>query len=94
MNKGKWRKEDPSSKTMKEDDDIVVLLTPAELIHQKAFLMYKRAGLRSPYTNQQLYKMARETVISSFSGIGIPEPNKNDEGFDEAFMGIMAKLIK
>ena len=94
VDKGKWRKEDPSSKTMKEDDDIVILLTPTELIHQKAFLMCKRAGLRSPNMNQQLYEMAWETVISSFSGIGIPEPNKNDEGFDEAFMGIMAKLIK
>jgi len=90
----KRRKEDPSSETMKEDNDIVVLLTPAELIHQKAVLMCKQARLRSPNTNQWLYKMARETVISSFSGIGIPEPNKNDEGFDEAFMGIMAKLIK
>ena len=79
---------------MKEDDDIVILLTPTELIHQKAILICKQAGLRSPNTNQQLYKMAQETVISSFSEIGIPEPNENDEGFDEAFMGIMAKLIK
>jgi len=79
---------------MKEDDDIIILLMSAELIHQKAFLMCKWAGLRSPNMNQRLYEMARETVISSFSGIGIPEPNKNDEGFDEAFMGIMAKLIK
>jgi len=58
VDKGKWRKEDPSSKTMKEDDDIVILLTPTELIHQKAFLMCKRAGLRSPNMNQQLYEMA------------------------------------
>ena len=94
MDKGKQRKEDPSSETMKKDNDIIVLLTPAELMHQKAFLMCKRAGLRSPNTNQQLYKMARETVISPFSGIGIPEPNKNDEEFDEAFTGIIAKLIK
>jgi len=81
-------------RTMKEDDNIVVLLTPAELMHQKAVLICKRARLRSPNTNQWLYKMARETVISSFSGIGIPEHNENDEEFDEAFMGIMAKLIK
>jgi len=79
---------------MKEDDDLIILPTPAELIHQKAVLMCKRAGLRSPNTNQWLYMMARETVISSFSGIEIPEPNKNDEGFNEAFTGIMAKLIK
>jgi len=52
MDKEKPRKEDSSSKTMKEDNDIVVLLTPAELIHQKAFLMCKRAGLRSPNMNQ------------------------------------------
>jgi len=79
---------------MKEDNNIVILRIPTELIHQKAILMCKWARLRSPNTNQQLYEIAQETVISSFSGIGIPEPNENDEGFDEAFMGIMAKLIK
>jgi len=57
VDKGKRRKEDSSSETMKENDNIVVLLTPAELMHQKAILMCKRAGLRSPNTNQRLYEM-------------------------------------
>ena len=41
-----------------DNSKLVVLLTPEENIHRKAFLMCKRAGLTSPRTTQRLYEAA------------------------------------
>ena len=76
------------------NDDSVILLTAAEQkLHGRAVQVCKDHGITSPHTQQRIYLQAHEEAIASMKVHGPCESDKDNEGFEDHFMGTLTLMM-
>jgi len=93
QDKGKYKRgsQEPSSES--GNDDSVILLTAKQKLHGRASRVCEDHGIKSPRAQQRIYLQAHEEVIASMRVMGPCEPDEEDEGFEDHFMGALTLLM-
>ena len=89
--KYKWGSQEPLSES--GSNDHIVLLMAEQKLHGRASRACKDHGITSPRAWQRIYLQAREEAIASIRVRGPREPDEEDEGFEDHFMGTLTLLM-
>jgi len=93
QDKGKynWGSQEPLSEP--GSDDHIILLIAEQKLHGRASRVCKDHGITSPHAWQRIYLQAREEAIASMRVRGPHEPDEEDKGFEDHFMGALTLLM-